>query len=273
MMASRNSCFITTASSQLSRSPTCFLQRGACLQRQRNPQITTRTVPAVRMSLPPASLTSNLSSVSLLVSDISDVNKGPLLATAFVFFLTFWGGISFVKGSTKPRITQASFTLRQPAADLAKSTARYLMERSFVADLEKDGRDGVVTFTGQVRASSSVASILVAVAASGIWSASYILNFILPENLRSPYWGLLTLLSFAVVPWYWKQANRTEEFKVMVEQEGDLSKLYVKGHRDEIASLESAFQWKRDEPVYEGDEETEGRNAKVKTPEAQTTEV
>lgn len=125
------------------------------------------------------------------------------------------------------------------------------MERSFVADLEKDGRDGVVTFTGKVRASSSIAAILVAVAASGIWSASYILNFILPESLQSAYWGWLSLLSFAVVPWYWKKANRTEEVKLMLEEEGDLSKLYVKGHRDEIEALESAFKWKRDEPVYE----------------------
>lgn len=125
------------------------------------------------------------------------------------------------------------------------------MERSFVADLNKDGRNGVITFTGTVRASTSVALILVAVAASGIWSASYILNFVLPESLQSPNWAWLTLLSFAIVPWYWKQATRTEEVKLMLEEEGDLSKLYVKGHRDEIEALEAAFKWKRDEPVYE----------------------
>lgn len=192
-----------------------------------------------------------LAATSLPLADISDVNKGSLAATAFVFFLTFWGGISFVKGSTKPRITQASFTLRQPASAVAKQTARYLMERSFVADPEKDGREGVMTFTGEVRASSSVASILVAVAASGIWALTYMLNFVLPESLQSPYYGWLSLASFAVVPWYWRQAGRTEEVKVMVEEEGDLSKLYLKGHRDEIEELERAFNWKRDEPVYE----------------------
>lgn len=160
-----------------------------------------------------------------------------------------------MKGSTKPRVTQASFTLREPPSVLAKQTARYLMERSFVPDLEKDGRDGVVTFTGRVRASSSVASILVAVAASGIWSASYILNFVLPETLQSPYWGWLSVLSVLIVPWYWKKASRTEELKLMVEQEDDgVSKLYVKGHRDEIEAMENAFSWKRDEPVYEGDD-------------------
>lgn len=129
------------------------------------------------------------------------------------------------------------------------------MQRSFVPDLEKDGRDGVVTFTGAVRASTSVASILVAVAASGIWSASYILNFVLPDSLQSPYWGWLSVLSVLVVPWYWKKAARTEEVKLLVEQEEDgVSKLYVKGHRDEIEEMERAFSWKRDEPVYEGDD-------------------
>lgn len=192
---------------------------------------------------------------SVLLADVSSVNRNSLFATAFVFFLTFWGGISFVKGSTKPRITQASFTLQAPPAELAKKTARYLMERSFVADPEQDGRKGVMTFTGKVRASSSVASILVAVAASGLWSLTYILNFILPQQYQSPYWGWLTVLSFLVVPWYWKQASRTEQVKVMVEEDDGLSTLYLKGHRDEIEQLEKAFNWKRNAPVYEGEEQ------------------
>lgn len=129
------------------------------------------------------------------------------------------------------------------------------MKRSFVADPDKDPREGVMTFTGQVRASSSVAAILVAVAASALWAATYILNFVLPPSLQSDYWWLLTLASFAVVPWYWKQANRTEEVKVMVEEEDDYSVLYLKGHRDEIEELEKAFSWKRNEPVYEDEKE------------------
>lgn len=191
----------------------------------------------------------------LLLADISEVNKGPLFATAFVFFLTFWGSISFVKGSTKERLTQASFTLQLPAPDIAKKTARYLMGRSFVADPSKDKRKGVMTFTGQVRASSSVAAILVAVAASGLWATTYILNFVLPQSFQSDYWGLLSLASFAVVPWYRNKANRTEYVKVMVEEDDEsptpLSTLYVKGHRDEIEQLEKHFAWKRNEPVYE----------------------
>lgn len=204
------------------------------------------------MPIPPT-LDASILTSQMLLADISEVNRGPLFATAFVFFLTFWGSISFVKGSTKDRITQASFTLTESASDIAKKTARYLMERSFVPDPTQDERKGVMTFTGEVRASSSVASILVAVAASGLWAATYILNFILPPSLQSDYWGFLTLLSFAIVPWYWKKANRTEYVKVMVEQEDASAVLYVKGHRDEIEELEKHFKWKRNEPVYEDD--------------------
>ena len=55
-----------------------------------------------------------------------------------------------------------------------------------------------MTFTGEVRASYSVASILVAVAVCGLWAATYNLNFRLPTLLQSDYWGFLTLLSLAV---------------------------------------------------------------------------
>lgn len=121
-----------------------------------------------------------------------------------------------------------------------------------------------MTFTGKVRASTSIASILVAVVGSGTWAVTYILNFILPENLQSPYWGLLTFLSVLIVPWYWKQAARTEEVRLMIEEEDGVSTVFVKGHRDELLDMEGAFQWKRNEPVYEGDE-------KAKQPETAST--
>lgn len=245
-------CFVsslplsTTSSALGNATLSRFRPRRSALVAQ--PRRAAAHISSPRMSIDPMSLP-----VQLMLSDISDVNRGPLFATAFVFFLTFWGSISFVKGSTKDRITQASFDIMEPSADVAKKTARYLMERSFVADPTQDDRKGVMTFTGKVRASSSVASILVAVAASALWATTYILNFVLPPALQSDYWGLLTFASFLVVPWYWKKASRTETVKVMVEQETDVSTLYLKGHRDEIEQLEAHFKWKRNEPVYEGD--------------------
>lgn len=203
-----------------------------------------------------ASLVPAVASLPLQLAEVSSVNYNSLAVTALVFVLTFWGGISFVKGSIKPRITQASFSLPVAAPDVAKTVSQYLMSRGFKPDNTKDPRPGVVTFEGNVRASSSVASILVAVAGSGLWAGSLILNVLLPDNLKSDYWGLISLASFAVVPWYKNQAARVEEVKVLVETsdagEGTIeetkSVLFLKAHRDEILTLEEELGWKRNDP-------------------------
>lgn len=107
-----------------------------------------------------------------------------------------------------------------------------------------------------MKASSSVASILVAVGASGLWAGSLILNVLLPDNLKSDYWGLIALASFAVVPWYKNQAARVEEVKVLVEETeegegvsaGTKSVLFLKAHRDELLTLEEELGWQRNDP-------------------------
>lgn len=210
---------------------------------------------------------------SLHLAEITSVNYNSLAVTALVFILTFWGGISFVKGSTKPRTTQASFSIPRGASDVAKTVTKYLCERGFTPDPEKDPRPGVVTFTGLVKASSSVAIILVLVGASGLWAGSLILNVLLPEALRSDYYGWIWLLSFLVVPWYKSQAERTEEVLVMVEEDDDGSKstLYLKGHRDELLTLETELGWVRNNPDAEDEEgktEATSTNSSAKTPVA-----
>eukprot|EP00170_Pyropia_yezoensis_P008283 contig_34578_g8310 len=45
------------------------------------------------------------------LAEVTDTNQSSLSVTALVFFLTAWGGLSFIKGSVKDRLTQASFTL------------------------------------------------------------------------------------------------------------------------------------------------------------------
>jgi Cofactor assembly of complex C subunit B len=186
----------------------------------------------------------------LHLAEVSSVNYSSLAVTAFVFFLTFWGSISFVKGSTKPRITQASFTIPVGPSAVAKTVTKYLSERGFVADPDADPRPGVVTFTGNVKASSSVSVLLVLVGASGLWASSLILNVLLPEALQSPNWGWISLLSVLVVPWYRGQAERTEQVLVLVEEDepGAQSTLFLKGHRDEIIALENALGWVRNDP-------------------------
>lgn len=188
----------------------------------------------------------------LQLAEVSEVNYNSLAVTAFVFFLAFWGSVSFLKGSVKTRITQASFSLPVSAPDVAQRVSKYLTERGFTPDTNKDPRPGVITFEGTVKSSSSVAFILVLVAGSGLWAASLIANVLLPEALRNGNYGWLSLASLAVVPWYKGQAERIEEVKVMVEEEdaGDETKsvLFVKGHRDEISTMEEALGWVRNDP-------------------------
>lgn len=231
--------------------------RTACTRRPSAPPRRAATpARAPRAALAPAAGAANALVAPLLLAEVSSVNYNSLAVTALVFFLTAWGGVSFVKGSIKPRITQASFSLPVEAPDVAKTVSAYLMERGFRPDNDKDPRPGVVTFEGNVKASSSVATILVAVAASGLWAGSLILNVLLPENLKSDYWGLVAFASFAVVPWYKNQAARVEEVKVLVEESEDgegvqpdtKSVLFLKGHRDELLTLEEALGWQRNDP-------------------------
>jgi Cofactor assembly of complex C subunit B len=194
----------------------------------------------------------------LHLAEVNAVNYNSLAVTALVFVLAFWGGISFVKGSTKTRMTQASFSIPAAPPAVASTVSRYLQGRGYVADNNADPRPGVVTFTGEVKASTSVSVILVAVGSSGLWAASLILNVLLPVQYQSENWGWIALLSLLVVPWYRNQAQRTEELKVMVEQAdgsnapypavAEESVLYIKGHRDEIISLEEGLGWVRNDP-------------------------
>lgn len=188
----------------------------------------------------------------LHLAEVSEVNYNSLAVTAFVFFLAFWGSVSFLKGSVKTRITQASFSLPVNAPDVARTVSKYLTERGFSPNTQKDPRPGVITFEGKVKSSSSVAFILVLVAGSGLWAASLIANVLLPEALRNDNYGWISLASLAVVPWYKGQAERVEEVKVMVEEEdGDSetkSILFMKGHRDEISTMEEALGWVRNDP-------------------------
>lgn len=102
-----------------------------------------------------------------------------------------------------------------------------------------------MTFEGTVRPSYIIAGLLVTVAASGLWSAGLILNYVLPEGLKGAGWQWLSVVAVALVPWYWKEATRKEQIRLMVEEGDEENVLYVKGHRDEIISLEEGLKLRR----------------------------
>lgn len=78
--------------------------------------------------------------------ELSDVGRS-LTMTSVVFFLTSWGMVSFVKGSTKARIIQASYTVGgQSPKDLVENAVRHFTSRAYAIDPEEDKRPGVITF-------------------------------------------------------------------------------------------------------------------------------
>lgn len=195
------------------------------------------------------------------LAEVTDTNQSSLSVTALVFFLTAWGGLSFIKGSVKDRLTQASFTL-PPATSpdtLARKASAILTGRAYVAKPEADDRPGVMTYEGVVKPSTSIATILVSVAVAGLAGVVLMANLVLPAEVASSKWYALSILGAAVGPWYWTKAERAEQFKCMVQvgEGGDEPlagvpgvpstgvTLFVKGHRDEVAVFERELGVKR----------------------------
>jgi len=213
------------------------------------------SVARIQMSLLPLDPT-NLVSLHQSITTIAEStsastqaapsNLNSLGITAVVWFLTFWGLISFVKGSTKPRIEQHNYSVEEQPDSIAKKTLKHFTSRAYKVNPNADKRVGVVTFEGLVSPSVFLASLLAGCLGLGFSSLVVILNTFLPEDFHSPYWWNLVWLSFAVVPWYWNGAKRIEQVKLMIEDEGQgASKVFIKGHRDEILEFERALGYTR----------------------------
>jgi len=195
------------------------------------------------------------------LAEVTATNQSSLGVTAFVFLLTAWGGLSFIKGSVKDRLTQASFTLPTDTSPdtLARKASAILTGRAYVAKPEMDERPGVMTYEGVVKPSTSIATILVSVAVAGLAGVVLMANLVLPPEYASSKWYAVSVLGAAVGPWYWAKAERAEQFKCMVQVgEGGNEPLagvpgvpstgvtlFVKGHRDEVAVFERELGVKR----------------------------
>eukprot|EP00179_Madagascaria_erythrocladioides_P008230 CAMPEP_0198323206 /NCGR_PEP_ID=MMETSP1450-20131203/11513_1 /TAXON_ID=753684 ORGANISM="Madagascaria erythrocladiodes, Strain CCMP3234" /NCGR_SAMPLE_ID=MMETSP1450 /ASSEMBLY_ACC=CAM_ASM_001115 /LENGTH=243 /DNA_ID=CAMNT_0044026887 /DNA_START=204 /DNA_END=935 /DNA_ORIENTATION=+ len=186
-----------------------------------------------------------------LVAEAEPDNTASLAVTGLTFFLTFWGIISFIKGSTKDRITQARYETSVAPETVMTQTMTHFTTRSFRVNREADKRPGVVTFEGEVRPSYIIAGLLLSCGGAALWGLGVILNLYLPENLQSAFFNYLPILSLPVVPWYWNGAARTEQFKIMMEENSQAANtrtIYVKGHREEIAEFQNALTLQPIEP-------------------------
>lgn len=164
------------------------------------------------------------------------------------------GLVFFIRASTKDRIEVAQFGSTQPAEPLQKAVIDYFQRRAYrqiespVEDIDttepvaslKD--DAAITVAGLVRPSWFLAIFLSALAAVGFACLALIMITLFPS------WGQVMFGLVAASPlagiFYWRKSSRPEKvvFKVESEKtENFVSKLTVKGHRDELAKFKQAF--------------------------------
>ncbi|KAA8497528.1 Protein COFACTOR ASSEMBLY OF COMPLEX C SUBUNIT B CCB1, chloroplastic [Porphyridium purpureum] len=185
-----------------------------------------------------------------MLGAVDDDNLRSLGITALVWFLTFWGLISFVKGSTKPRIEQHNYSVEGEPGAMARACAQHFASRAYKINAQADTRPGVVTFEGLVSPSYFIAGLLFSCLALGLGSLVVLLNTFLPDEYRSVYWWGITPVSALVVPWYWRGAERIEQVKLLIEEAetpGEPNTVYIKGHRDEIMEFERTLGYVRNE--------------------------
>ena len=168
----------------------------------------------------------------------------------------------FIRASTKDRIEMMRFGAKQPAEALEPALMRYFQSRAFRLASEAEGLEPTIqaetpeanTLVGMVSPSLFLAVFLSVLAAIGFACFGLIMATLFPT------WGKfllgLVVLSPLAGVFYWRKSSRPETIIFRVDAEADrgfLSKLTIKGHRDEIADLQSAFaeagmrKWEEDE--------------------------
>lgn len=195
-------------------------------------------------------------------------------STLLLTSLMVIGLVFFIRASTKDRIEVAQFGSVQEADALRQAVIKYFYSRTYQPpdqppdDRAKDASDSFsevavsskksgptivngTTLVGMVSPSLFLAVFLSALAAVGFACLSLVVATLFPS------WGEWLLILVAASPlagvFYWKKSSRPETVVLRVDslpaagsaadkaENKWLSKLTVKGHRDELADLERAF--------------------------------
>lgn len=165
------------------------------------------------------------------------------------------GLVFFIRASTKDRIEVVQLGSVQPSESLQQAVTKYFYTRAYrlTADsTQPDDSPGPTiingtTLTGVVSPSIFMAVFLSALAAVGFTCLSLVVATLFP-NWGGWLLGLVAASPLAGV-FYWRKSSRPETIVFKVEPLNDgqgsdealRSKLTVKGHRDELADLESTF--------------------------------
>ncbi|MEL7333806.1 MAG: cofactor assembly of complex C subunit B [Cyanobacteria bacterium J06560_2] len=163
----------------------------------------------------------------------------------------------FIRASTKDRIEVMQFGSTQSVELLQQAIMRYFQSRAYqpISEPTDDPKamdpkstwaadPAAITVSGMVSPSIFMAVFLSGLAAVGFACLALIIATLFPEVGQLLF--ALVLLSPLAGTFYWRKSSRPEQVTFKVEssgkQEGDLvSRLIVKGHRDELAELQTAF--------------------------------
>ncbi len=167
------------------------------------------------------------------------------------------GLVFFIRASTKDRIEVMQFGSQQQAASLRQAVVKYFRLRAYRSADESarspleaspdeaspdEASPETITLVGMVSPSIFMAIFLSLLAAVGLACLSLIAATLFPA------WGGWLLWMVAASPlagvFYWQKSSRPETITLKIEPEasqGCLSKLTIRGHRDEIAELQNAF--------------------------------
>ena len=169
----------------------------------------------------------------------------------------------FIRASTKDRIEVAQFGSTEAAEPLQKAVTQYFQSRAYRPVIEAPSADAspadtaaataaardaqrstaaTVTVSGLVSPSVFMAIFLSLLAAVGLACLALILVTLWP-SAGAVLFGLVALSPLAGI-FYWRKSSRPETVVFKVEDESTdvfAARLTVKGHRDEIAELQTAF--------------------------------
>jgi uncharacterized membrane protein YphA (DoxX/SURF4 family) len=169
------------------------------------------------------------------------MNDSVITSTLLLTLLLMVGLFFFIRGSTKDRTQEVELVSEQPEESLLDQLRQYFGQRAYrVATV--DAATNQVTFEGRVRPSLFLAVFLSCLAAIGMLCLTLVLSMVLPD--MSPLWFGLLLLSPLAGVFYWRGSDRVEQVLLRVGQEGSVSLITVRAHRDELAELQRILNLK-----------------------------
>ena len=209
-----------------------------------------RAVPDMQGTEESKAVTVSTSTLLMLLASMADssaaahaesMTTSPPASSYYVslglFLFTLPGLWSLIKRSPKAKIKRKTFEVAGPAVSghmpldtRARQIFNYFKNYNYT--VKETGE--VIVFEGNYRASVGQAAALVLYTAISLASTALVLSIAAPFG--GNWWYLMTLISPAAGTYYFKNANRTEEFQVKMTTSDDdtTTDITVQGDEEEI---------------------------------------